>query len=108
MPLWLFWKPHLKEFIDLSEKRSELQARRAAEAKLSGVLKRVFAASLQKKFAGRQRSVQIQRVFALRHNEINRMRGPCEFIDELESWNNAAHKQDMINWADRMPEPWHA
>jgi hypothetical protein len=107
LPLWLIWKPHLKEIIDISKERAEFQARRAAGDRLSGIVKRVFAASLHKKFVGLQRSVQVQRVFALRHNEINRARTHVEFLDELESWNNSEHRNSMGLWADRMPEPWH-
>lgn len=104
--IFLFWKPHLSRIVDLPARRAEANAKRAAREALGSVFRRAYVASLRKQFAGRQQSVQIQLVFALRHNEISRRRGSREFVDHLESYVHAGHKHSLIEFADKMPEPW--
>ena len=106
--LFLFWKPHLRQILDLSAWRAEYRAKQAAAGELAAVFKRAFAASLRGRFAGRQHSVQIQRVFALRHNEIGRRRAQPELVDPLESYTHSADRQGLVEFADAMPEPWQA
>ena len=105
VPLWLFWKPHLSALVNLDARHAEYRARQEAATALAARFRRAFAALINKSFAGKQRASQSKRVTALYRNEIRRRPGPGHFIDPCEKYQNSAQRQEMMNHADRMPEP---
>ena len=105
VPLWLLWRPHLERIVDLAGRRAEYQAKREACARLTSVFRRRYALSLRDKFQEKQRSVLVQRVWRLRHNEIRRQLQPKGFVDVLEDWRYAHHRQQLVDYADLLPEP---
>ena len=106
VPVWLFWRPHLEPLVDLPARRKEHRARLAAGQALSWHIRRRFAWGLREMYLVRLRSSRHNLLHDLRHNEIRRRQGPPPLPDTLEHWSNATARQELMNHADRMPEPW--
>jgi hypothetical protein len=105
VPIWLLWRPHLQQVVDLGARRAAFQAKREACARLAGVFRRRYALSLRDSYQDKQRSVLVQRVWRLRHNEINRQLKPTGFVDAIEDWHCAHQRQSLVDYADLLPEP---
>jgi hypothetical protein len=103
--IWLFWRPHLEQIVNLGERRAEYQAKRAAGEALACVLRRRYALLLRDHYESKQRPVRVKRVCHLRHNEINRMRQTRALEDPIEDWHNTAQRQLLADFADRLPSP---
>ena len=102
--LWLFWRPHLQEVVDIAARRREYVAMREAAAQLTARVARKFAEALRNDYLPRQSSVQIKRVCQLRHNEIRRQLQPSGVLDLNDDWRFARQRQELIDYADTMPD----
>jgi len=101
--LWLLWRPHLGTIVDLGARRAEYAAKREAAARLTAMVARRFAEVLRNSYVARQASVQVKRVWKLRHNEIRRQQLPPAFIDTTETYRaetSARHRQELVDFAD--------
>jgi hypothetical protein len=100
LPIWLLWRPHLEAIVDLRARRVEYAAKREAAARLTARVARRFAEVLRNSYLPRQASVQIQRIWKLRHNEIRRQQLPPVCLDSIEDYRFARQRQELINYAD--------
>jgi hypothetical protein len=100
LPIWLLWRPHLETIVDLRARRVEYAAKREAAARLTARVARRFAEALRNSYLPRQASVQIQRIWKLRHNEIRRQQLPPVCLDSIEDYRFARQRQELINYAD--------
>ena len=98
--LWLLWRPHLERIVDLGARRAEYAAKREAAARLTARVARRFAEGLRDSFLARQSSVQVQRIWKLRHNEIRRQQQPPASVDLTDDWRFARQRQELISYAD--------
>ena len=102
--LWLFWRPHLERVVDLGARRAEYAAKREAAARLTAKVARKFAERLRNAYLTRQPSVQVQRIWQLRHNEIRRKMQPSGLLDLNEDWRCARERQQLVDYADTVAD----
>lgn len=105
IPVWLLWLPHLSKFVDLPAARAAHRARLAAAEAIAWRLRGAFAHRLRLAYGGKQASSQGYLPIALRQNETRRRLGPPLIADPLEDWRNTCARQELMNHADRAPDP---
>ena len=98
--LWLIWRPHLETIVDLGARRAEYIDKRQAAASLTARVARRFAEVLRNSYLTRQTSVQVQRIWKLRHNEIRRQQLPPVCLDSTDDYRFARQRQELIDYAD--------
>ena len=105
IPLWLFWKPHLSQLVDLEARHADYRGRQEAAQAIADRFKRAFAAVLRRAYEDKSRARQTKWVTLLQRNEVRRRQGPPKYADPCERYEYAARGQELRDHADKMPEP---
>ena len=105
IPLWLFWRPHLSQVVDLDARKAEFRARQAAGEAIAARFKRAYVSVIKNFIETRSKGMRSKGVTCLLRNEARRWHGPRPFKDSTESPAQAGWHQELMNHADKLREP---
>jgi len=104
--IYIFWRPHLEQLVDLNHGRRKMDAGRL----LVPFIQRLLIRKICTRVAAKARAYQANKVFYMHLNEIKRTseKGKIEqeYVEPLDKYENMRHRDLFLNFTDILPEPW--